>query len=481
VLAVLELAGEPFTKAIREVVRLSPEWKEYRLYAYSPMAFAPGESQFSFFVGYDKARIELANVRVENFGRAPQTAFSPTVDHYGGVTPDDSWRAPALARIEKIRKGDLRVKVVDGAGRPVRNAAVTIEQQKHGFKWGTAGPAARLLDESPNSVRYRDELKKRFNTFVFESDMKWPQSPDITKLERLDRALAWLKANGISNVRGHNAVWGSEQYLPAGALDLPKDELTRRIQERTAAIVGRFKGQLYAWDVVNEAATNTALWDKIGWDQFVEVHKTARAADPNALLAYNDYNIVNEAPDGGKQKAKVYERIKYLIDNGAPLDIIGDQAHMGTPLTPIKRVLEVMDETARFGKRIEITEFDVSVKDDKVHGEYSRDFVIAAFSHPAVDAFLMWGFWEGQHWLAKQGGAMLRKDWSERPAAKSGTTCSSNSGGPRRMDRATRRAFTTRAPSTARSASRRAWVAKPCRRMLSWCAAGKQEWTLVLK
>jgi hypothetical protein len=91
---------------------------------------------------------------------------------------------------------------------------------------------------------------------------------------------------------------------------------------------------------------------------------------------------------------------------------------MGVPLTPIGRVLEIMDETAKFGLPIEITEFDASVPDDKVHGDYTRDFVTAMFSHPKVDAFLMWGFWEGAHWLGKEGGAMIRKDWSERPAAQ---------------------------------------------------------------
>lgn len=418
VLAVYELAEEPFTKLTRDVVRLAPEWKEFRFVGYAPRAFEAGQSQFSFFVGYDKGRIDIANVRIENFGRAPRSMFRPTIDYFGGQPQDDSWRAPALQRIEAMRKGGIAIHVVDGAGKPVPNAKISIDQQKHAFRWGTAGPLSRILDDSANSVRYREELKKHFNTFVFESDLKWPASGDASKLERVDRALAWLKANGLSAVRGHNAVWGSAQYLPAGVLDLPADELRQRVQERTRSIVGRFKGQLYVWDVVNEAAVNVALWDKIGWEEFAKVYKIAHEADPGALLAYNDYDMVNETPNGGGQRAKVYERARYLIEHGAPLDIIGDQAHMGTPLTPIGRVLEIMDETARLGKRIEITEFDVGVQDDEVHGAYTRDFVTAMFSHPDVDAFLMWGFWEGAHWRAAEGGAMLRKDWSERPAAK---------------------------------------------------------------
>lgn len=234
-------------------------------------------------------------------------------------------------------------------------------------------------------------------------------------MQDVERGIAWLKANGIEHVRGHNLVWGSRQYLPQQVYALSKDEQIKAIQQRVRGTVTRFRGKLYVWDVVNEAATNTELWDKIGWQHFADTYKWARAADAKVLLAYNDYNITNESGGSGHRQ-KVKERIQYLLDHGAPLDVIGDQAHMGKPLTPIQRVLEITDEMARFGKRIEITEFDASIPDDRVHGQYVRDFMIAMFSHPAVDGFVMWGFWEGAHWLAAEGGAMFRKDWSKRPA-----------------------------------------------------------------
>ncbi|MBW3637845.1 MAG: endo-1,4-beta-xylanase, partial [Armatimonadetes bacterium] len=143
-------------------------------------------------------------------------------------------------------------------------------------------------------------------------------------------------------------------------------------------------------------------------------YKWAREADPNLKLAYNDYNITNEAK-GTWQREAIKTKIQYLIDQGAPLDIIGDQAHMDVPLTPHSRVLEILDEMAKFGKPIEITEFDAGIADDKIHGEYVRDWLIAAFSHPKVESFVMWGFWEGAHWRGAEG-AMFRKDWSKRPA-----------------------------------------------------------------
>ena len=413
---VYEQASEPFTKFINRVVKLSPEWKEFRFAGYAPRAFEAGEAQFNIFVGYEKATVEIGDVRIENYGHAPRERFSETIDYSGGIAPDDSWRAPALNRIEKLRKGDVSIRVVDAQNRPVRNAKIHLEQKKPWFRWGTAVPVSRLLDsESPNNVRLQSTLKGLFNTVVFESDLKWPNSESSGMLDKIDRGIDWLNAAGIQNIRGHNMVWGSEKYLPKRVVDLDKDATIAAIREHIQTVGARMRGKVYVWDVVNEAADNVWLWDKIGWDKFAEVYRWAREADPKVLLAYNDYHAFGDAADI-KRKAE-FERIQYLIDHGAPFDIIGEQAHLGAPLIPIGETIKRIDELAKFGKRIEITEFDVGVTDDKTHSDYTRDFLTAMFSQPQVDAFLMWGFWEGSHWRAAEGGAMIRKDWSERPAA----------------------------------------------------------------
>jgi GH35 family endo-1,4-beta-xylanase len=411
---IFEQGSEPHAKYISHQVRLTPEWKEYRFAGTTRLSFAPGEAQFKFFLGYDKGTMEVAGVRVENFGKAPLSMFQQTIDYFGGVAADDSWRKPAQERIEKIRKGDLRVRVVDAQGRPVPNAQVQIAQKKHLFRFGSAVPASRLLDSSPDSVRFQQEVKRLFNTIVFENDLKWTNSDQPGRLDQVEKAIAWLNANGIDQIRGHNIVWGANKWLPERVHNLDKEQTIAAIKERIQTVVPRFKGTLYTWDVVNEAGENVETWEKIGWENFVNVHKWVLEADPTLRLTYNDYDLV-QRPDSDLHK-KVMERIKFLVDNGAPFHIIGDQAHMGTPLTPIPKVLEVLDKLAGFGKRLEITEFDIGVPDDKVHAEYTRDFLTAAFSHPAMDSFLFWGFWEGAHWRANEGGHMIHKDWSRRPA-----------------------------------------------------------------
>lgn len=409
-----EMTAAPNTKGISQQVRLTPEWKEYRFVGRAPQSFAAGETQAKWFLGYDKGTVEIAGVRVENYGPAQGHTFDETRDYWGGREFSDAWKADALARIEKIRKGDLTVRVLDADGKPVPDAEVKVEQQRHYFRFGTAAPAGRLVDTSnPDSVRFQQEVARLFNTVTFENDLKWPGIGD-GKLTTVERAIEWLRAHDI-DVRGHCLLWGSYKHLPPSVRDLRGASLLDACRQHVADYAGRMAGKLYLWDVVNEAGSNVEVWDNIGWENFPKSFEWARAADPNVKLCYNDYAIVT---DDRNYTAKVAARVKLLLDAGVPLDVLGIQAHMGTPLVPLDVVLQRIDEWAKFGKDLEITEYDVGVPDDRIHGEYSRDFMIACFSHPSIKSFIMWGFWEGAHWRSREGGAMIRRDWTRRPACQ---------------------------------------------------------------
>jgi GH35 family endo-1,4-beta-xylanase len=396
-----------------QVVSPTPEWKEYRFLGYAPASFPAEAHQAKFFLGYGPGTVEVAGVQVLNHGRAPMSAFDQTIDYWGGREHSDAWREAALRRIEQLRKGDLTLKVVDAAGRPVSGATVKVAQQRHYFRFGTAAPAGRFLDTvNPDNLRFQQETARLFNTVTFENDLKWTNMGDGSLKTQL-AAADWLKAHGL-DLRGHCLVWGSYHYLPKPVADLRGDALRQAITSHVTDYASRMRGKLYLWDVVNEAGSNTEVWDNTGWESFADVFRRARAADPDARLCYNDYDISQENPG---YRNKVRARIQYLLDQQAPLDVLGDQGHMNTPLTPISRVLEIWDEWAKFGKDLEITEYDLGCWDDKVHGDYTRDYLTAAFSHPAMKSFIMWGFWAGSHWRAKDGGAtFFTQDWSRRPA-----------------------------------------------------------------
>lgn len=372
-------------------------------------------------MGHNSGKVEFAGLHVENLGIVPlaevKTKYGEqSIDYYGGEEVNDDWLPAANARIEKYRKADIKLRLVDSNGTPVSGAKVIFKQTKSAFRWGTA-VNYYLLEQSPDGEKYRAILKRLFNTAVVENDIKWQPSDRNPQVQQRARATVdWLKANGFA-LRGHNLVWGSDNVLPYRLRELSPDETREEVKKRVVDTVTTYKNEFYVWDVVNEATTETTLWDKIGWQNFPETYRLAKATDPNALTAYNDYNITNEAPDNGNMRRKVEARVQQLIDASAPLDVLGDQAHMTVPLTSIPRVLQIWDDWGtKFKKPLEITEFDVNVSDDTVHAKYTRDYLTAAFSNPNINSFLVWEFWEKAHWLGANG-ALFRADWSPRPAA----------------------------------------------------------------
>jgi len=411
---IFERASNPFNKPINQVINLVPEWKEYRVAGISDADYKPTETQLTVFLNYGTGSVEIGDVLADDIGLTPISSLPVTVAYYA-KPPSEAWRAPALARIEKYRKGDFSVKVTDANGKPIKGAIVKVEQVRQEFRFGTAAPAQLIVAKTPVGERFRANLARFFNTVVFENDLKWHQiAPE--DYSDVDAAIKWL-ADRNFRIRGHNLVWGTYQYLPKDLKAMSNDQIVETIHKRITDMVTRFKGKLYLWDVVNEAATERELWDRIGWDKFGQVYKWAREADPNVQLCYNDYDWTEEEAVGSNHRVASTNLVKLLLKQGAPLDAIGLQSHDGPPLTPMSRVIEITQGLAKFGKALEVTEYDLGVQDDKFNGQYMRDFLTAMYSVPQVQSFLMWGFWEGAHWRANEGGAMIRKNWKLRPAA----------------------------------------------------------------
>jgi len=102
--------------------------------------------------------------------------------------------------------------------------------------------------------------------------------------------------------------------------------------------------------------------------------------------------------------------------NAAGLSVygLGNQAHFHETYLPSpEHLLAVTDRFAEVVPHQCITEYDiVTTEDEELAADFTRDVLIAAFSHPAYTSFLLWGFWEGSHW--KPEAASWNKDWSIR-------------------------------------------------------------------
>jgi GH35 family endo-1,4-beta-xylanase len=409
----VERNSSPYTKSISSTVIGGPEWRRFALAFSIAENYQPGQYIVDFWMGFPVQAVQIAGLSITNHGnRVPFTQL-PGYTPYEGWQQDHPWRADALMRIERIRKTDLFITVKDSAGRPVPHAQVIVRQTRHAFGFGSAVAADGIADASPNGERYRAAIRELFNMAVLENDLKWPNW-ERNRQKALD-ALAWLRDHGIPRVRGHNLVWPGWRYLPADLQNLATnpEALRRRIDAHIADTAGTVKGQVEAWDVINEPYTNRDLQNILGMAEMDRWIRLAREADSTADLYINDYDLLS---GGGANISKInwyMDLLPRMTRDGIPVNGFGFQGHFGSTLTSPLRMLQILDRFQKLGLKLEVTEFDVNIEDEQLQADFTRDFLITLFSHPAVNDFLMWGFWEGRHWLPR--GAMFRRDWSLKP------------------------------------------------------------------
>jgi GH35 family endo-1,4-beta-xylanase len=408
----VERADSPYTKSVNLPYLATAAWRPVKLVFRMAEDYNPNAYYIDFWLGSQIQAAEVGGISFDNYGPDLNPADVGIDPLYEGASPDAPWRAAAEERINQIRKADLQVIVQDPDGNPIPEAEVHIAMQRHAFGFGTAVAADQLLGSSEDSDKYRQFILDNFNLVVLENDLKWPgweQNPT-----RALRAIQWLRDNGITNIRGHNLVWPNWQYLPADVKTLANDPdaLRQRILDHIQDVVSANRGTLMDWDVLNEPYTNKDLQKILGDEEMAAWFNKAREYDPDVKLFINDYSILSANGADLPHRNGYFNIIQYLLDLGAPIDGLGMQGHFGSA-TPPEVMLRIIDRFAQFNKQIEITEYDFNSKDEQLQATFTRDLLLTAFSHPAMTNFLMWGFWEGRHWIPD--GAMVRKDWTTKP------------------------------------------------------------------
>jgi endo-1,4-beta-xylanase len=413
---VFELGSDPYTKSLALPLRLKPEWTQYRVAFQSLEDYAIDQARAHFRLGYDPQIFELGGVVLKNYAQTKRIKDFPLLGlEYAGREESASWRTAAAQRIENLRKASLRVKVTDASGNPVSGATVKLEMQRHAFAFGSAVDARRLLGSSSDSQKYREAIDQLFNRVVLENDLKWGSwDTNYFPKSRSLEALQYFRDRSIG-VRGHNLVWPTWEHLPSDVKALENDPvaLKKRISDRIADIVTSTKGQLVDWDVINEPSSNKDLQKILGEDEMANWIKQTRSLDDKARLFINDYGNLGECCELETELKRIVKRMQ---DLNAPIGGIGLQAHFGYLLTPPEELYERLNDLGSLGLPLEITEFDINIKDEQLQADYQRDFMTIIFSHPKVSGFLMWGFWAGQHWLPD--GALFDANWNLKPVGQ---------------------------------------------------------------
>jgi GH35 family endo-1,4-beta-xylanase len=212
-------------------------------------------------------------------------------------------------------------------------------------------------------------------------------------------------------------VWPSWRNLPNKIKPLQNDlpALRKAILDRIDDAANATAGLTDQWDVLNEPFDNHDVMDRCGREVMVEWFQRAREKLPPECHPFiNDYGIVAAGGATDTPHQKHYEEtIRFLLEQKAPVEGIGVQSHFGNQPTPPVVALKILDRFGTFKRPIMVTEFDIATQDEPYQANYTRDYLTVCFSHPSVAGFLMWGFWEGAHWIPS--GSMLRRDWSGKP------------------------------------------------------------------
>jgi endo-1,4-beta-xylanase len=412
-----ERGADPWTKSIEHEVAIPKKATRIDIPFVAVEDLEPGQMKVNFRLGFGAQIFYFSNFTLKNYGTTTRiNALPRTRTTYRGSEPAAAWRAKAQARIETLRKSTLAVRVLGKNGKPLPNAAVQLTQTRRAFPIGSAVDAKMLLTPGSDGDKYRAFVEKHCTRVVLENDLKW-QGWEGDGKHDAPKAIAWLRERKIT-VRGHNLVWPSWGNLPDDlqALKNNKTALAKRIDDHIIDEVSAMRGQLIDWDVVNETFDNHDLMDTLGSGALKHWYELARKHDPKARLFLNDYPPLDGSDTKNPHLEHFYATLSALKQSNAPLGGIGFQCHFGsTPIDP-ERLLSGLDRFGKLGLPIAITEFDINTNDETLQAAYTSDFLTAIFSHPAADSIVMWGFWEGRHWLPD--AALYRKDWTLKPNGK---------------------------------------------------------------
>ncbi|MFI6414745.1 non-reducing end alpha-L-arabinofuranosidase family hydrolase [Streptomyces sp. NPDC050585] len=291
-------------------------------------------------------------------------------------------------------------------------AGLGTQAAPSGRYFGTAVAAGRLGDPAYTAIADRE-----FNMITPENEMKWdavePSRGDF-RFGPADRIVNRALERG-QRLRGHTTVWHSQ--LPAWVKAI-RDAGTLRsvMNHHITTQMSRYKGKIYAWDVVNEAFADggsgrlrDSVFQKVLGDGFIEeAFRTARAADPSAKLCYNDYNIENWS-DAKTQG--VYRMVKDFKSRGVPIDCVGLQSHFGAGGPPAS-FRTTLANFAALGVDVQITELDIA----QASPTHYANAVNACLSVARCTGITVWGVRDSDSWRSDEKPLLFDGDGKPKPA-----------------------------------------------------------------
>jgi len=302
------------------------------------------------------------------------------------------------------------------------------------------GAAARpyLLSEKA----YSSILAREFNMIEPEDALKWPAlRPDAATFDfhQADEVVRFAQAHQMK-VRGHCLVWDHDNPDWLTKRNYTTRQLSHILHDHIAQVMKHYRGQVFAWDVINEATDeNGNVRDSIWYNQpgigftghgaaYIEqVFRWAHKADPNALLFFNEA----EAEGLNCKSDALYAMMKKFKRRKVPINGVGLQMHIPALYADIVAITANITRLTALGLQVHITEFDVSLPVDS-NGAASAedllrqasvygDIVRACLNSSGCTAIQTWGFTDKYSWIGSHSrhtrGAALPFDASYQPKA----------------------------------------------------------------
>jgi len=331
----------------------------------------------------------------------------------------EGWRRDANDRIERYRKADLNITVIDDTDRPVPGADVSVSLVKHAFEYGVAVHLVSMFGFRKMPVDpdvYQAAVPHFCTKAGFVNYFKYKLTHN--RRDKVAQGVKWFKEAGTP-LRGHCLIWPGQSHLPRELQDLvfghvPKgkkinwktpyrDDIIDADRQKIRGMCEHMvidwarSWDVADWDVVNESRGNHAIQDICGREVMVDWFKLAakHMVNRGGGLYLNENRVISCPERQAARHLQHYCReVKYLLDNGAPISGLGFQTRMkyDEPAEEIWRRLEIM---AKFKLPMAATEHEVSPfdgVDEDLRARITERVLTVYFSHPLVAQFIAWTF-----------------------------------------------------------------------------------------
>lgn len=285
---------------------------------------------------------------------------------------------------------------------------------------GIAYGAATRSNYLQNDSAFANAVIAQCGMIVPEVELQWniiETSPGVNNFSGADYLLNFAQQHGM-DFRGHSLVPAGE--FPDWIRQLTdRNAVIQQITTHVTNVVQHFAGNVRSWDVINEAVNpsdglpngmRNSFWMQVVGEQYIDVaFQAAAAADPKAMLVYNDFGLEYDTPDSDQRRADVLALLQRLKQRGVPVQALGFQGHLYGDTSSVGpgKITDFVRQVTQLGLKVIVTELDVNdqalggnttIRDTQVADAYTL-FLNTVLPNTAVTEITTWGLSDRYTWM----------------------------------------------------------------------------------